>query len=267
MKTGLSSKLLLIFAMFLLVEKVELRTIVGQGGLFWTYRPGKKKYFWMYWVGLRGALTLLMNLHRHPYFRNNAYMTSWMRRHLQAYIHNRGVFYILNIRLFFTPNPTLAPGYKPSHTWRRLENVTEEDKAKADQLSNAFNTLESASSSFFEFGAKSVSPIVCLGTDSGNVPGKILDNERAIYEDNGEVKECQNFYILPETELYYNHQKENLSCAPRGFDTGNKEVLWNGVYFGSEGNILGSVNSSKSVITYIENGEVKTSNSSFAVLC
>ena len=267
MKTDLLSKLILIFALFTIAGKTRSETIYSSGGHYWSYRPSSKQYFWMYWRGMRGAFTLLANLHTHPYFRNNIYMQSWMRRHLCAYIRNKGVFYILSIRLFFTPNHTLAPGYNPNHTWRRLEDVTDADKERAQELSDAFNNSSGSSSNFFELGVKSSEPIVCLETESGNVPGKILDNEKTVYVDNGEVKECSKFYILPETELHYNHQNENLSCAPRGYNTKTKEVLWNGVYFGSEGNILGSVNSSKSVITYVENGEVKTSDSSFAVLC
>lgn len=236
---------------------------------YWSVRPSGKRYFYQYWKGLLGCFHLLINLHRHPIFGRDAILRSWMKRILMAYIKHRGTFYIIGIRLFFTRDPKLNPNYNPSSLWRSrgLAEVSEEDKQKADLMQKSFNSLESHTSQFFEVGAESVTPILCLNTEEGNIPGKLIDMEKPVYISNNEVKTCEQFHIVPETKLIYHHQIKSYSCGPRGHNTNTNERLWNAVYFGDNGNILGQADTNLSTITYIEDGEVKTSHESFAVLC
>ena len=173
-----------------------------------------------------------------------------------------------SIRLHFFPD---RDAYKPlmnGNSRRYLESVTEDEATQdARILGESLNSMNSHESNFFEEGAESISPIVCLNTEYGNIPGKYVDMNEATYVANGEIKKCEDFTVVPETIFLYKHQPKDYSCGPRGYSTETNEPLWNAVYFGEHGNILGSTNLSQSEITYVEGGEVKTSATSFAVLC
>jgi hypothetical protein len=231
-------------------------------------RPSGKKYFWMWWNGIRGAFALLRTLNYHHYFRHFPILRSSMRRILWAYIIHRGAFILWGINMHFFPDPKAYDEIRGKSGGRYLENLTDEQATEdAKLVGESLNSLNSHSSDFFEPGAESISPIVCLNTEHGNIPGKYVDMNEAVYAVNGEIKKCEEFTVVPETILLYKHQPMNYTCAPRGYSTDTKEPLWNAVYLGENGNILGSTNLDKSEITYIEGGEVKTSSTSFAVLC
>lgn len=261
MKTSFLFKLILILYISQYCQSIDY---------YWTVRPAGKPYFYQYWRGIGGAFKLLLSLRRHPLFGKDRVLRSWMRRILTCYIMNRGVFYILSIRLFFTIDPKLNPNYTENSIYnvydRRLEEISDEDKEKANMLQKAFKT-NAHKSEFFEVGAESVTPIICLGTEEGNIPGKLIDMEKPIYVSNGEVKTCPQFSVVPETRLVYHHQAKDYNCGPRGHNTLSHQRLWNAVYFGENGNILGEADLNMSTITYIEDGEVKTSHNSFAVIC
>lgn len=252
-----------IFILLLLCQSFKMQ-------MYGMMRPSGKRYFFTWWRGMSGAIHLLQTLNYHYFFRHYPVVRENLRRILWAYIINRGKFIIWAITIHFYPDRDAYNSILNGRGGNRryLESVSEEQATEdAKILGESINSCNSHTSNFFEEGAESVVPIVCLNTESGNVPGKYVDMNDAFYVENGEIKKCEDYIVVPETILVYKHQPINYSCAPRGYSLETKEPLWNGVFFGEHGNILGSVNLDQTEITYIEGDEVKKSSTSFAVLC
>lgn len=225
----------------------------------------KKRYYWMYFSNMREGMKLYFRLSRNRFFRKNPLIKLLMRLILLSYIYHRGRIVFYGIRMFY--HQELAPHANFGSYGRRLEEVDPEKEKDAKLIAKAMTTMSEDETSFFEPNVETVQPILCIGTEVGNVPGKLIDFTHAIYVQNGEVKDCDNYTVVPEERLVYTHEKMDPLCAPRGYNTETKQRTWNAVYFGKDGNYLGEANLDKTSITYVQGDEVLSSNDSFAVIC
>ena len=128
------------------------------------------------------------------------------------------------------------------------------------------NLKEGESATGFQYDSGAAWAILCKDTPWGNIPGKLDNRKGAYYSWGGVEKECSSYDIVNGVLVYYTEPLPDC-CAPRGYQTNDRQNYYNAVIVSNDGNVPGKADSSRTNAWYPYDTHEHHVTAGFYIIC